>query len=250
MKRGYRKFGHVISILASVAVAWSLAGCTVGADNMNLVRGSGKVINELRQVSGLNEVVLAMSGDLIIKQDGTEALTIEGEDNIVPLISTEVNARRLTIRILDNGSFSNTKPLRFHLSVKDLTYISATGSGNINTQGLKSDNLKLETMGSGNITASNISADSCTAVTSGSGNIVASGKANSLDVTGTGSGSYEGKDLEGKSANVTLSGSGNATVRVSDTLDASVSGSGSVRYIGDPAVTRRDSGSGEIVKVK
>lgn len=250
MNVNIHEFGHAFRSVVAVVVVGLLAGCTAGTLNPNIVRGSGNVINESRQVSGLNEVVLTMSGDLTIEQNGTEALTIEGEDNIVPLITTEVTGNRLTISTKGTTGFSTTKPLRFQLSVKDLAHIRASGSGNISMQGLNSDRLGVETTGSGDITAKDIAASTVTARTSGSGNIVVAGKAESLDITGTGSGNYMGRDLQSKSAKVVLSGSGDATVRVSDTLDATVSGSGSVRYIGDPTVTRHDSSSGEIVQVK
>ena len=159
MNTDFHKLRHALWTLAAALIVWSLAGCTVTTNNPNMVRGSGNVITEPRQVSRLSEVVLTISGDLIINEDGTEALTIEGEDNITPLITTEVKNNRLTIGTGQSTSFSNTKPLRFHLSVKSLSYICATGSGNISAQGINSNELKIETTGSGNITAKNISAE-------------------------------------------------------------------------------------------
>jgi 3D (Asp-Asp-Asp) domain-containing protein len=252
MNTRIRRTGPMIAaFIAVVTTIGLLGGCTVGApDNPNMVRGSGHVITEQRQVSDLSEVVLTMSGNLTIEQNGTEAFTMEGEDNILPLITTEVSGNRLTIGTRSGASFSTTRSLRFYLSVKSISYICATGSGNIGMAGAQGNQLRTETTGSGNVTLTSVAAKSYTAKTTGSGGITASGSAESQDVTGTGSGDYDGRDLQSKSAKVALSGSGNATVKVSDTLDASVSGSGSVRYIGDPAVTRQDQGSGEITKLR
>jgi hypothetical protein len=243
---GEMRLARVAAMAGAVLALLSAGGCTVGTANPNIVRGSGKVITEARQVSGVNEVVLTMSGDLSIVQDATESLAIEGEDNIVPLITTEVSGKRLTIGVREGSSFSNTRPLRIRLAVSELRHIQATGSGNVEMDGVEADRLHTETNGSGNVTVRNISTNSYSATTTGSGNITASGAVDRQEIACTGSGNYEGRDLQSRSATVEVSGSGNATLRVSDTLDATVSGSGSVWYIGSPAVEEHDSGNGEI----
>jgi hypothetical protein len=228
---------------------WMLGGCTLGAGNPNIVRGSGRVVTEPRQVSGVDEVVLTISGELSIVQDGSESLTIEGEDNIVPLITTQVTGKRLLIGVADNASFSNTRPLRYFLSVHDLSFVASSGSGNIQVAEVKGDELQTETSGSGAIAVANASVNSYRAEISGSGDIIAAGSTGSQRVKSTASGSFNGGDLQSKSAVVELFGSGDAFVNVSDTLDASVSGSGSIRYKGSPIVTEHDSGSGKIEQV-
>jgi hypothetical protein len=231
-------------------VAALLSGCTPGTTNPNIVRGSGHVITEARQVSGLREVTLAISGDLIIAQGGTESLSIEGEDNIVPLITTEVAGNKLTIGVENSTSFSNSKPLRFYLSVRNIAYVRTAGSGDIQLSGFEGDKLRVETSGSGRVTVTGITAGVVSARTTGSGDIAISGEVESQAVTCSASGGYEGRDMQSKSAKVELSGSGDAVVRVSDTLDASVRGSGSIRFIGSPTVTTYDSGSGEVEQVR
>ena len=47
-------------------------------------------------------------------------------------------------------------------------------------------------------------------------------------------------------AAVTIYGSGEAQVNATETLDASIAGAGSITYLGDPEVSRRITGSGEI----
>jgi hypothetical protein len=207
------------------------------------------VITEQRSVSEIAEVAFTMSGRLIIEQSGSEALTVEADDNIVPLITTDMNGNKLTIGTKPNTGFNTTKQIVFRLSVKDLTSIQSTGSGDIQMGPWNEANAKLEVTGSGSMDMSGISADSIVVSISGSGGIAASGKTTTQDVTLSGSGRYDGRQLESTSAKVAISGSGDATVKVSDRLDAKVSGSGSVRYIGDPSVSTDDTGSGQIVHI-
>jgi hypothetical protein len=67
-------------------------------------------------------------------------------------------------------------------------------------------------------------------------------------VTVSGSGEYAGSDLATQQTEVEVSGSGNAKVNVTDSLTATVTGSGNVTYTGNPAQVQQDSsGSGDIV---
>jgi hypothetical protein len=256
MKISISRIGpFTVAVIVVVIAIGLLSGCSLGAQNNgnngnngDMVVGSGKVITEQRPVSEVSEVVLATRGDLTIDQNGTEALTVEGEDNILPLITTEVSGNRLTIRTKDGPDFNNTRPLRYRLSVKAINYIGAASSGNIGMAGVQSDQLTTEVTGSGNVTLTNVAGQDYTASTGGSGVTTVSGNVVSEDITGVGSGNYDGSSLQSKSATVNLSGSGNATVRVSDTLNTTVNGNGSVHYIGNPKVTSQVHGSGQITQ--
>ncbi len=61
-----------------------------------------------------------------------------------------------------------------------------------------------------------------------------SGTVDSQVVTLSGTGNYDGEDLQSASAEVDVDGAGGAVVAVSDRLDATVGGVGSIEYIGDP----------------
>ena len=65
-------------------------------------------------------------------------------------------------------------------------------------------------------------------------------------VTISGTGNYDGEDLQSATADVTVDGAGKAVVRVSTRLNATVDGVGSVQYIGNPQVTRKISGVGSV----
>lgn len=233
--------------LALVALFGSLAGCnSIFGPRVN---GSGTLKSESRPVSGFTEVVLSTVGTLTIEQTGTESLTIAGDDNIVPLITTVVQNSRLEIRH-DPGTenFTTNQPLTYHLTVKDLAALTVSGSGSAGSPALHTSRLTLTDSGSGNIRLDGLQADVLTVTVSGSGTTRLSGETPAQTVRVSGSGSYQAADLAGTSANVTISGSGNATVRVSKTLMAVVSGSGSVTYLGNPTVTQQVSGSGRVVQ--
>jgi hypothetical protein len=73
-----------------------------------------------------------------------------------------------------------------------------------------------------------------------------SGMATTQNVIVGGSGDYRAENLLSTSATASASSAGDIFINASDTLDATVTGSGSITYSGDPALTPSDSGSGEI----
>jgi hypothetical protein len=187
-------------------------------------RGSGNVITESRIVSGFDEIVLSGSGEVVVDVDGTESLTIEAEDNIMPLLTTEVRDGRLELST--KSSISPTVTVIYTISAATLDGLSIGGSGDI--------------------TAAGINAESFDAEISGSGQIEVTGTTDAIDLEISGSGRYAGANLLASIATVSVSGSGHALVNVTDTMDAEISGSGTVEYIGDPNVNSSISGSGDI----
>lgn len=85
---------------------------------------------------------------------------------------------------------------------------------------------------------------------SGSGKIIASGTAKRIRTTISGSGEVRAADLEVEECEVRISGSGDVEVNVKQALDATISGSGSVSYRGNPnQVNSHSSGSGKVRKM-
>lgn len=189
---------------------------------------TGGVTSEARDVSGFNEVELKGVGNLSLEQTGSESLTVEAEEDVLPKIRTEVENKRLIISPERNTSINTTKPINYKLTVKDLNTLEVSGSGNVEAEDINTDELAV-TIG-------------------GAGDVEIRGSADSQEVEISGSGEYKAGDLESKEATIDVRGSGLATVNVSDELEAEVSGSGSVEYIGDPTVQQEVSGAGEVRK--
>lgn len=210
----------VVGIGTLVAVV-SLAACDEFGSG---VRGSGTVETESREVSGFNEIVLSGSGDVVVTVDGTESLTIEAEDNIMPLLTTEVSNGRLELGA--ESAISPTQGITYTISAAAMNGVTVSGSGEVMVSGIDEESFAVKI--------------------SGSGNVEASGTTGDLAVNVSGSGNYEGEVLVAAIGEVTVSGSGNALVNVTDVLDVTISGSGNVDYIGDPDISSSVSGSGNV----
>lgn len=240
-----------IIMLLALVTALSLTACavTVNGTPVAVVRGSGVVVTETRQVSGFNALSFAGLGEVIITQGQTESLTIEAEDNIVPQIKTEV--RNGTLRIGFNRDkwqdwVAPTKPIKFNLSVKDMTTIESSGLGSIQIAGFKTNKLTLGISGAGNIKITNLDASSVSTSINGTGSIELAGKAAQQVSTLSGIGSYQAGDFATQQADINISGAGSATVWASEALDVTISGAGSVSYYGNPTVKKSITGLGAV----
>jgi Putative auto-transporter adhesin, head GIN domain len=204
-----------------IAAAAALVACSV-------TTGSGNVVSESRNVSGFTKIDLTGAGEVTIDQNGTEALTIEADDNLMPKVTSEVVEG--TLRLGERSNLiSLTKPVKYRVSVKDLTGLMISGSGTVTAAKITSSRLAVDINGSGRVTAG--------------------GTVENQDLMISGSGDYQAKDLQTKITTVKISGSGDAAVSVSDSLDIQMSGSGKLTYYGNPPqVTQQISGSGRVSK--
>ena len=232
--------------LLPAAVMLGLAMLLLAACGIGLVVGSGKSVTEEREISGVKGVELSFAGDLRITQGDEEKLVITADDNVMPLITTEVRNGILDIGSKSSIGFQPMSKLQYDLTVRELDSLKLSGAGNATMDGLETGDLTLAVSGAGNLSLQDVDADRIQASMSGLGNMELSGKAARQDVKLSGAGNYSGGDLETGAADVTISGLGSATVWATETLDASISGAGSIEYYGDPQVTKQVSGLGNV----
>ena len=134
--------------------------------------------------------------------------------------------------------------------MKELEGVSVSGSGNLESQGtFTCDFLDLNVSGSGNLQF-DAKANEIEANISGSGNMRLSGKSEAVDMVISGSGRLRASDLVADRYSVRISGSGNCDIHVNSVLDARITGSGTIRYSGNPEkVYNKSTGRGSIRKV-
>jgi hypothetical protein len=215
-----------------------------------VVRGSGNVVTEERQVDDFSRIDFSGIGEIEIELGDQSALIIEAEDNLMPLIETEVRGDTLRIGFRDNVTPSPTEPIRYSLTVTSLESIETSGLGNVTAPDLQSGQFNVAMSGAGSIDISSLEANSLDVDMSGLGNLsINGGTVDNLEVSMSGGGDFDAEDMQVTEARVDISGLGSATIRVSDRLDAEISGGGSVRYYGDPTVNEEVSGLGNIERL-
>jgi hypothetical protein len=183
-----------------LVAALLLGGCGLG-----LVVGSGNTVTEERDISNVEGVALSFIGDLRITQGSEEKLVITGDDNVLPLITTEVRDGVLTIGSRSTLGIPMVTQLRYDLTVRDLSSLRLSGAGNAEMDGLETGDLAVTVSGAGNLAIKDLQANRVTARLSGVGNVELSGKAARQAVTLSGAGSYSAGELQTGAADVSLS---------------------------------------------
>ena len=207
--------------LALFAVVLLLAACSV-------TRGSGQLATESRAVSGFSKIDLSGGGELTIQKTGTESLSISAEDNLLPRLTSEVSNDTLILGTKPNTTILPQQPITYTVTVRDLTGVAVSGSGNIRVPDLTTTALSISISGSGTITVN--------------------GTVDDQDLEISGSGGYEAAQLTSKTVKADISGSGTASVLATNVLDVEISGSGTLTYSGNPQIEQEISGSGKLIK--
>lgn len=203
-----------------------VSGCSSSAA-LKTVSGSGVAKTEERKVAAFSEIEVSGAADIKVICGKSVGVVVSGDDNIVPLIKTEVEGN--TLRIYCNESISPDKDLVITVTAPDVSAIAASGANDIEMVAVNNEALNIDV--------------------SGAGEIDLKGSTGALTVHLSGAAELDAKELKGRKVTVDISGAASADVYASEELNAEVSGVGSIDYYGNPAVVHKEvSGVGSINK--
>jgi hypothetical protein len=152
-------------------------------------------------------------------------LELTGDDNIIPLITTEVQGDTLYIR--SSKEYEPKDKLEILVSTPDLKKFAFAGAGEAKLSNIKNERVEIAMRGAGNLSAS--------------------GETKEADITLSGAGSVDAKDLHAVDAKVNSTGVGSVDIYATGKLDAKASGIGEINYYGSPkSVNKQAGGIGEI----
>ena len=210
-----------ISLTIGLALLAMLSGC----HHMG-VQGSGVRKTEKRELAPFTSIETTGAYELEVTCQKAASFEIEGDDNIVPLVETEVKDG--VLRVTSSGSYNTSTPLSLRISVPDLASIKGIGAGKVQISDVKNDKFEMDSTGAVTMTAS--------------------GQSKSLTISSTGAGKIDAHNLRAEKADVTVTGAAGVDVFASDQLDVTVSGAGRVTYSGNPKVNKHILGAGEVTK--
>jgi hypothetical protein len=208
-----------LTILFCITLLSALAGCDFmpGKDK---VSGSGQAKNEAREVAPFTAIEVKCAGTVNVTAQGNRGLEISGDDNIVPLIKTEV--RDNTLYVTADKDYDAKNKVQINISTPDLAKFVFAGAGQATLSKIKNSQLQI--------------------VASGAGEVKASGETKEADITLSGAGRVDTRDLLAEHAKATSTGVGEMDVYASELLDASTSGVGVINYYGNPKMVNKHAG--------
>lgn len=180
--------------------------------NTDSVRGNDRVKTESRGVSAFTSIDVNGVYDLEIVCQQSPGLEIRADENILPLIVTQVRGN--TLFIYNDKSIYTKNKLTIEITTRELEKISAIGSNQINISQIDSSKLSLKQ--------------------SGSGKTVISGQTKELQLDISGAIYVDAKKMHSQIVRVAIDGASSAEIWATEELNASISGVGSINYYGNP----------------
>lgn len=213
------------------------------------IKGNGNMTTITRTTGEYDGVKCAGSFDYILVSGDEGKITIEGEENLLEHIVTEVKSGKLVVKTKNNVNLSTSwnKTIKVTIPFRDINSVSLAGSGDLwNEDKIKTNNLDVSLAGSGDVII-DVEANSVDGSLAGSGDLTLKGKTNDLEASLSGSGDIHAFELDANNTVVSIAGSGDAEVVSNKSIKARVSGSGDIEYKGNPSKEdTKVSGSGSI----
>ena len=219
-----KKAACVLLVLAALSAACDYIRVGDGGDR---VEGSGNRKTERREVAGFDRLLVEGAYRVEFVAGSSPSVEVEADDNLLPLIRTEVEGGRLRVHT-DRGTSTQTLP-RLRITAADVREIELPGASEFNLSGVRNDALKISVPGASRLRAE--------------------GETGRLEVELAGAGLIDAEALRARQVEASCSGAGSISVYASESLDATVSGVGIVNYAGNPPqVSSNVSGLGKVNK--
>jgi len=202
---------HTLRLSALILPAVMLAAC---GDHEEVARGPAT--SETREVSDFSSITLRGSAQLHVQIGEPASLVVEGNEEAVRRLETEVSGDTLQIRtsrkewVMPGGS----SRLVVKVTVPTLEELRLEGGNDVRVAGFDGGDTTIEIEGAANLKAN--------------------GRLDELVVRMEGAGHADLRDLVARDAEVTVDGVGSVYVHSTESLDATMNGVGAILYSGTP----------------
>ncbi len=236
-------------------IVLALLGAACGGTttiNSNLITGSGVVKTETRDVTGaFTAVEMRGSAELIVTVGDTNALTVEAEDNLLPLLTNTISDGKLILATKPNSSYSATRPVIFRLTVTNLESLAALDATTVKLDSLDTASFDLTVGGSATVTLGTLAASDRFELRATNAGTLTADLVNSpaLTVNADNSASVNIRSLTAATITATLDGSASVSLSGTATTQDVTTRSSSAynaQTLNSQAVTANASGSSSV----
>lgn len=209
------------------------------------ISGNGKIITQDRNVSSFHAIRVNAGMDVELTQGSEVKLQVEADENLMPIIRTEVKDG--VLEIYPEKSIRNAKTMKVHLTFKDLDGITANGGCDINSKG-KVNLAKLETTLNGGCDIKlDLKVERLSCTHTGGCDAIFTGEASECSFTVSGGSDVEATDLAIGDCTIVATGGSDVDVNVSGALSINAAVASDVTYVGSPSeVSKVASGGSDI----
>jgi hypothetical protein len=234
------------TIIQIMAVAVIFTSCEKASIN-----GSGTTTTESRNVTAFTGVQAEGSTDVDIVKGTRQKVEVSGYKNLVTIYETQVHNGILVLKFRNDFNNIRNNNITVRIEVPQISSAGLNGSGNLSVRNFTGNSLTSTVNGSGKLALLNLTGSELSSTINGSGDVTATNCSyNQLYARVSGSGKIKAAQILSDNAEASISGSGIIELTASQKLKARISGSGEIRYYGNPTATDVDvSGSGKVKRL-
>ena len=202
------------------------------------IRGSGVAKEETRSVEAFHalEAGNALQVTVAVTPGATASIKISGDDNLVPLIESEVRDGTLILRVKDNSNISTKLPLLAEVVTGEFDRVEASGAASVKVSGgSKVDRFTAEASGAVHVSVARLETSNAVASAEGASHVALSGAAQSLKASASGASQIKAEELSVDDAEVSINGASGVGLRASKSVSGDVSGASRLEIHGRPA---------------
>jgi hypothetical protein len=208
--------------------------------------GNGKMTSSERTLLPFEKIHISGNAEFRFHAAQEYRAVITVDSNLEEYVVLKIINKTLNIDLKNGRTYSFTNFI-VDVYCPSISGISISGSGHFEgIDKIITETFESEISGSGKIDG-NIECDTLSVNISGSGKINISGTGKDANINISGSGNFNGMEFQNKRAVVHVSGSGNINIEVLEYLKADISGSGNIKYRGNPKIDYNGSGSGRLI---
>jgi hypothetical protein len=190
-----------------------LAACSANGGLLG-TRGEGSVKSETRQSATFTHIDVTGGVTVAVRIGPAQPLVVRAQENLLPLIATEVAGD--TLRIHSTRAYTTSETVEITIFTAALDGIKMSGGSHGQIDGLAVGQFDVDL--------------------SGGAVVSATGTASSVGLDLSGGSRAEFADLAAKTVRVDLSGGSNATVQASEQVNGSASGGAQANVLGKATI--------------
>lgn len=209
---------------ATIATAILLTLTSNAQGGMNVLRGSGKLVNLTPEVVNFDKINISMHATTVVEVGKPYSISLDIDDNLVKLLDVKTGMfdKTLTIKFksIKTGWIESSNPV-IRISVPTLTDFKQTWNGKTTINGVNGNNFRAENSGNGVV-------------------ILRGSKIDNLDLLSYGNGEIDADDVTATVVKVKADGNNNTHFNATNSYAANMNGNGSIVNKGKGTATERN----------
>lgn len=230
-----------------------MSSCKIELNSPAIIEPSKNIVKNEYKLSAFDQMDVNVVANVKFIQGSADdyRVVLSCPDNYVELFSFEVeHGNELEISFVRDNINIMAKNVDVTVYAPNLRKLENASVASIEVDRLEGERLKVENSGVGSVYLSGLQLADFEAECSGVGSMELGGQAERADLECSGVGSIRAGELKAKSVKADVSGVGGISCYASESIDARVSGVGSLKYGGHPNQKNFSrSGVGNIVEL-